>query len=237
MLRSAKGIRCLWSALLCVLTIVSLFTTSALATESTGNEPKQVWVEVKAVVADDFQGEIIATVVNTETEEEYDFQLLYENEYIGRKKVPVGNYSVNIAFAPSDIRYSGIPTTETFEAIGNEKAAIPVVFTFAMDEKYQESTVPSAESTPEISAEPSTDPSQAPSADPEESFTPEPTPSGEEDPAESDSGDDKPDEDTEEPSKLGALLADILISVASSLVFFGIVCLVVYIYRTKFKDH
>ena len=168
------------------------------------------WVEISAAVPADFTSPLVVSLLNKETQEEYDFPVIAENDYVTLEELPVGNYSFSAGFVEGgDFRYSLVPVETEYIVAYNEVAAavkIDVVF----NEEYADgvSLPDSYEEEPADSIEDSADKKEA----------------GEETP-------EKVPTEEKKPITFTTVLKRIGIALVGALAFSGVIFLTVFLVR------
>lgn len=167
------------------------------------------WVEISAAVPADFTAPLVISLLNNETQEEYDFPVIAENDYITLEELPVGSYSFSAGFVEGgDFRYSLIPVETEYLVAYNEVAAavkIDVIF----NEEYADGV-----SLPDSYEEESAEPTEETDKEDVGETTTEKVPSEE-----------------KEPVTFSTVLKRIGIALAGALAFTGIVFLSVFLVR------
>ena len=199
-----KRILCLF--VICFLLIQSSVT--ALAQSPPENAGSTGWVEISAAVPADFTAPLVVTLMNIESEEEFDFPVVLENNYVTLEELPVGRYSISSGFVEGgDFRYSLVPVTTEYVVEYNEVAA-----SVKIDVIYREEYANGVSLIDDT-----TDPSESLSG---EEVTP--------DKREETAGDKVQEK---EPLTLGKVLIRIGVALAGALIFTGIVFLAVFLVR------
>ena len=128
-LSHCRSIVCLVAVFFLLLQPTVWAAAAETSPESTGTTG---WVEISAAVPADFSSPLVVSLLNEETQEEYDFPVIAENKYITLEELPVGSYSFSAGFVEGgDFRYSLVPVETEYIVAYNEVAAavkIDVVF-------------------------------------------------------------------------------------------------------------
>lgn len=132
-----------------ILLIFSSFTAASAAptekTEPNAESGSTGWIEISAAVPADFTTPLVVSLVNTKTEEEFDFQVLFQNAYTSMEELPVGTYTFNYGFVEGgDFRYKVVPVEQEYIVAFNEVAAsvkLDVIF----NDEYAEDGEPATE--------------------------------------------------------------------------------------------
>lgn len=116
-------------------------TITALAAPDTvaDPEPETGWIEAKASVPEGFNGVVIVSMENQETLEEFDVDCLWENEYVGSKAIPAGDYRVTMAFVYQNYTYSVRVEPASF-TVKSDGTAVPITLTVIAPEAKPEPT-------------------------------------------------------------------------------------------------
>lgn len=161
---------------ICLITLCSLLCIPAFADEET---KATGWIEVKTEYPEGLNQFIVMTITNKETEEEMDLLVLPENDYVMRKQIPVGKYSILESFVAEDFRFETVADVSEFEV--KESVAAPINLTVTIRPEYlEEENEEPAEEVPETEPSEETEEVTEPSENPEEvPETEESTPSEE----------------------------------------------------------
>lgn len=195
----------------CLAVVCIFFSQSAVMAAPAESPPENAgstgWVEISAAVPADFTAPLVVSLMNTETEEEYDFPVIFENNYITLEELPVGTYSFSMGFVEGgDFRYSLVPVESEYIVEYDEVAAavkIDVIF----NEEYANGV-----SLSDTSEDPDETSEDIPSVPDDKEKNPEPAP-------------------VEEKTTLGTILKRIGIALAGALVFSGLAFLAVFLVR------
>lgn len=228
---------------LLIFTFAFLFlshSVSATAREEgeEAQKEKTGWIEVTAEVPEGFTSAVIATVIHSETQEEYDIQLLEANGYTGKRQVPYGEYIADQAFVPADIRYGGIPESATFQITGKETAAAHVNYVVDILDAYKEPAVSEEEAE---EAEPAPPPAESTEDVQEEEAVPDTPDEGEAsnpepEAAEPDESEEDGKEDAPSSTRVTKIVVSIILSVGASILFTVLVFLSVLLVRRHLND-
>lgn len=139
----------LWLAILSLSLI--LFTGFIIPAHAAGSG----WVEARVTVPSGFEQNVIVTVVNSETGDEYATRLMKVNDYVSFFSLPAGNYNFDGAFLEnSDFRYNVNLTNgvETFNVSGQDDApAVLLSFNTTYNSAYSDGAKPTE---PPVTTEP-----------------------------------------------------------------------------------
>lgn len=141
----------LWILIL-MLSLV-LFTSLIIPAQAAGSG----WVEARTTVPSGFKENVIVTVVNSKTGDEFATRLMKENDYISFFSLPEGSYYFDGAFLEnSDFRYDVTLTSgaTTFDVSGQEDAAVLLSFNVTYNSAYSDGAKPT---DPPVATEPQTE--------------------------------------------------------------------------------
>ena len=97
------------------------------------------WVEITTTAPEELNNYLILSLVHDETQEEYDFPVLKEDNFHLSEKVPVGTYTVAGAWVYQDYRYKVTADVESLDVKDSTFTPINLTVTFT-EEDGSEST-------------------------------------------------------------------------------------------------
>lgn len=101
------------------------------------SDPSMGWIEITTTVPDDFAGlYLVLQVIDLSTGNDRAFQILRENNYTLRDKIPVGTYLIDLVFVYQDYRYH--VTAESNEFTVMSDLAAPIRLNVEMYDQYKE---------------------------------------------------------------------------------------------------
>lgn len=136
-------------AFFCVLCLSLLTLPAGAVGKEATTKSNNGFIEITASVPADFSqtSYLIADLTNTDTGEEYSFQILSENGYVEEAEVPAGHYEVNNCWVYEDFRYSVTASTKNLTVAAQTTAAsLPLTVTLLDNKTDAESS--SAASSP-----------------------------------------------------------------------------------------
>lgn len=181
------------------------------------------WVEITSEVPGELKNYIILSVIEDETQEEYDYPVLAENGFSAFDEIPVGAYTVAGAWVYQDYRYTVTANVTNF--VVEENSLIPIKLTVGIPGEGSEISLEGTQENNEIDEPVGEDiPVENEEEEPDEKS---PTKADEETPTET------PDE--ERPQEGRSIWVNVIITVVGVLLFGGIFFGIYYLSRRRYR--